>query len=120
MQQKIESPIAGYTITETLGKGTYGTVYKAIKNDNMQVVAIKKIKFPNEQEGIPATAIVKKTIISLSLLNKAYFIEKNLILFNVGKLLFFSKKKKQKSLLFHFPQILIFSKKLKIKIKREK
>ena len=56
-KEKIESPIEGYTILETLGKGTYGTVYKAIKSDNMQIVAIKKIKFPNEQEGIPATAI---------------------------------------------------------------
>jgi len=55
--RKIESPIAGYTIVETLGKGTYGTVFKAIKDDTQQVVAIKKIKFPNEQEGIPATAI---------------------------------------------------------------
>ena len=57
MKKTIESPIAGYTILETLGKGTYGTVYKAVKTDTMQVVAIKKIKFPNEQEGIPATAI---------------------------------------------------------------
>lgn len=32
-------------------------MYKAIKTDILQTVAIKKIKFPNEQEGIPATAI---------------------------------------------------------------
>ena len=31
-----------YRIIETIGDGTYGTVYKGIKNDKNEYVAIKK------------------------------------------------------------------------------
>jgi serine/threonine protein kinase len=48
---------------EKLGSGTYGVVYKARgihfysdKNTN-DIVALKKIKLQNEEEGIPSTAI---------------------------------------------------------------
>ena len=33
-----------YRIIETIGDGTYGTVYKGIKNDTNEYVAIKKMK----------------------------------------------------------------------------
>ena len=39
---------------EKLGKGTYGTVYKAIKKYNY---AIKKIKMDVDTKGIPSTAL---------------------------------------------------------------
>lgn len=47
-------------LTFDFKKGTYGIVYKAISNETEQVVAIKKIKLENPEEGIPATAIVCK------------------------------------------------------------
>lgn len=37
--------------------GTYGVVYKAKSKINGKVVAMKKIKLENEDEGVPATAI---------------------------------------------------------------
>ena len=46
-----------YTFKETLGKGTYGTVVKAICNNTKNEIAIKKIKLDVETEGIPATAL---------------------------------------------------------------
>ena len=33
-----------YKILETIGDGTYGTVYKGVKNDTNEFVAIKKMK----------------------------------------------------------------------------
>ena len=55
-----------FEITERLGEGTYGIVYKAtVKNSSPEhVVALKKIKTDPNDEGIPAT-----TIRELSLLN---------------------------------------------------
>jgi len=46
-----------YTKLGKLGEGTYGIVWKAVKNDTGAIVAIKKIRLENPDEGIPATAI---------------------------------------------------------------
>ena len=55
-----------YEISEKLGEGTYGVVYKAkLRNSKPEhIVALKKIKIDPNDEGIPAT-----TIRELSLLN---------------------------------------------------
>jgi cyclin-dependent kinase 1 len=37
--------------------GTYGVVYKGRNKKTGQVVAMKKIRLENEDEGIPSTAI---------------------------------------------------------------
>ncbi|GLH05238.1 Cyclin-dependent kinase 1 [Gryllus bimaculatus] len=42
---------------EKLGEGTYGVVYKGKHKRTGQIVAMKKIRIENEDEGIPATAI---------------------------------------------------------------
>lgn len=41
-----------------LGEGTYGIVWKAVKNDTGEIVAIKKIRLENPDEGIPATCVM--------------------------------------------------------------
>jgi serine/threonine protein kinase len=47
-----------YKKEEILGEGTYGIVYKGIDRETGQVVAIKKVKFEQEEdEGIPATTL---------------------------------------------------------------
>jgi len=46
-----------YTFGEEIGKGTYGKVYKSFDNIEKKYVAIKKLKFDPNSEGIPATAI---------------------------------------------------------------
>jgi serine/threonine protein kinase len=40
-----------------LGEGTYGVVFKVIDSDSKEVLALKKIRFDDENEGIPSTAV---------------------------------------------------------------
>ncbi|KAF0467809.1 protein serine/threonine kinase [Gigaspora margarita] len=46
-----------YQKIEKLGEGTYGIVYKAQNKDTNEVVALKRIRLDNEEEGVPCTAI---------------------------------------------------------------
>ncbi|KAH9323108.1 hypothetical protein KI387_017747, partial [Taxus chinensis] len=46
-----------YELLETIGKGTYGKVYRAKDKMTGQIVAIKKSKLECDEEGIPATTI---------------------------------------------------------------
>eukprot|EP00056_Hartaetosiga_gracilis_P002686 m.55953 g.55953 ORF g.55953 m.55953 type:complete len:290 (+) comp11161_c0_seq1:78-947(+) len=46
-----------YEKIEKIGEGTYGTVYKAKLIEKGQIVALKKIKLEDENEGVPSTAI---------------------------------------------------------------
>jgi len=46
-----------YCKLEKLGEGTYGVVHKARNVKTQEIVALKKIRLENEEEGIPSTAI---------------------------------------------------------------
>ena len=46
-----------YTKIEKIGEGTYGVVYKARNKLTGQLVALKKIRLENQEEGVPSTAI---------------------------------------------------------------
>ncbi|RKP13259.1 protein serine/threonine kinase [Piptocephalis cylindrospora] len=46
-----------YQKIDKLGEGTYGIVYKASNKLNGDVVALKRIRLDNEEEGVPCTAI---------------------------------------------------------------
>ncbi len=46
-----------YERIEKLGEGTYGVVYKAKDIYKNEIVAIKKIRLENEDEGMPSTAM---------------------------------------------------------------
>ena len=48
---------------ESIGSGTYGTVYKGRHTKTNQTIAIKKIKIDLEFEGIPSTALREITIL---------------------------------------------------------
>jgi len=52
-----------YLRLEKLGEGTYGVVYKCKNKDNQELVAVKKIRLENEDEGIPSTAIREISIL---------------------------------------------------------
>lgn len=52
-----------YTGLEKLGKGTYGSVYKAQKKNSTEIIAIKKIKLDVDSEGIPSTALREISIL---------------------------------------------------------
>ena len=46
-----------YQKLDLLGKGGYGSVYKAIDTANGETVAIKKVKLDTDSEGIPSTSL---------------------------------------------------------------
>jgi cyclin-dependent kinase 2 len=46
-----------YKKGEKLGEGTYGIVFQAKDLQTNEVVAIKKIKFDHEDEGVPSTTL---------------------------------------------------------------
>ena len=46
-----------YDRLEIIGEGVYGTVYKALNTSTDEIVALKKIRLDEDEEGIPATAI---------------------------------------------------------------
>ncbi|EGR34826.1 hypothetical protein IMG5_000530 [Ichthyophthirius multifiliis] len=52
-----------YQKVEKIGEGTYGEVYKAKDLQNQELVALKKIKLENEDEGVPSTALREISIL---------------------------------------------------------
>ncbi len=46
-----------YEKIEKVGEGTYGVVYKCLIKGTDDIVALKKIRLENEDEGIPSTSI---------------------------------------------------------------
>ncbi|KAL6122776.1 hypothetical protein NUSPORA_00033 [Nucleospora cyclopteri] len=62
-----DSAKSSYKKLEKIGEGTFGIVYKAVEKDTGALVALKKIRPRNEDEGIPATTI--REIILLKNLN---------------------------------------------------
>jgi serine/threonine protein kinase len=49
--------ILQYEKVEKIGEGTYGVVYKARDRDTKEIIALKKIRLEQEDEGVPSTAI---------------------------------------------------------------
>ena len=52
-----------YEKLEKLGEGTYGVVYKAKDTVTNQIIALKKIRLENEEEGMPSTAMREISIL---------------------------------------------------------
>lgn len=50
-----------YSVLKVIGEGTYGVVWKGLRKDTGEVVALKKIRFDNDEMldevGLPSTAI---------------------------------------------------------------
>ncbi|KAM7264332.1 hypothetical protein ACFE04_002015 [Oxalis oulophora] len=46
-----------YEKVEKIGEGTYGVVYKGRDRATLEIIALKKIRLDNEEEGVPSTAI---------------------------------------------------------------
>jgi serine/threonine protein kinase len=55
--------LSNFEKREKLGEGTYGVVYKAIDKRTNEVVALKKIRLEQEEEGLPATAVREISIL---------------------------------------------------------
>lgn len=56
-------PAERYERLEKLGEGTYGIVYKAKDTLTNDIVALKKIRLENEEEGMPSTAMREISIL---------------------------------------------------------
>ena len=52
-----------YDRIEKIGEGTYGVVYKAQNKITKELVALKRIRLENEDEGIPSTAMREISIL---------------------------------------------------------
>lgn len=52
-----------YEKIEKIGEGTYGIVYKAKDSFTNELVAVKKIRLENEEEGMPSTAMREISIL---------------------------------------------------------
>lgn len=52
-----------YEKMQRIGEGTYGVVFKAHDSMQKDIVALKKIKLENEDEGVPSTAMRQISIL---------------------------------------------------------
>lgn len=55
--RKVPASMDNFEKVEKIGEGTYGVVYKARNRMNDDVVALKRIRLEQEEEGVPSTAI---------------------------------------------------------------
>ncbi|XP_066912347.1 cyclin-dependent-like kinase 5 [Clytia hemisphaerica] len=46
-----------YEKLEKIGEGTYGTVFKAKHKDTLEIVALKRVRLDEDDEGIPSSAL---------------------------------------------------------------
>ena len=65
--QKEQSPISTeenrLQINECIGTGTYGDVYRCFDRKLNKTVAVKKMKIPNDGQGIPSTVLREISIL---------------------------------------------------------
>ena len=53
----VEEGLEHYEKYEKLGEGTYGVVFKARDLRDGKIVALKKIRMENEEQGVPPTTL---------------------------------------------------------------
>jgi len=54
-----------YEKLEKVGEGTYGKVYKAIEKTSGKIVALKKTRLPEDEEGVPPTTLREVSILRM-------------------------------------------------------
>lgn len=46
-----------YEKLEKIGEGTYGTVFKGRNRETMEIVALKRVRLDEDDEGVPSSAL---------------------------------------------------------------
>ena len=46
-----------YEKLEKIGEGTYGTVFKAKHKESSEIVALKRVRLDDDDEGVPSSAL---------------------------------------------------------------
>lgn len=54
---KIATEMQKYEKLEKIGEGTYGTVFKAKNKETQEVVALKRVRLDDDDEGVPSSAL---------------------------------------------------------------
>ena len=52
-----ESNMQKYEKLEKIGEGTYGTVFKAKHKESSEIVALKRVRLDDDDEGVPSSAL---------------------------------------------------------------
>jgi cyclin-dependent kinase 2 len=55
--RRVPATMDNFEKVEKIGEGTYGVVYKARNRLTDEIVALKRIRLEQEEEGVPSTAI---------------------------------------------------------------
>lgn len=79
-----------YEKIEKIGEGTFGVVYKAKKSQTEEIVALKKIRKQQDEEGVPSSALREIALL------------KELIHVNIVKLLEVINTVKKLTLVFEY------------------
>lgn len=55
-----------YDKMEKIGEGTYGTVFKGRNRDTMEIVALKRVRLDEDDEGVPSSALREICLLKVS------------------------------------------------------
>lgn len=52
-----------------VSSGTYGTVFKGKNRDTLEIVALKRVRLDEDEEGVPSSALREICLLKVSELN---------------------------------------------------
>ena len=55
--ERLSSNMQKYEKLEKIGEGTYGTVFKAKNRESGEIVALKRVRLDDDDEGVPSSAL---------------------------------------------------------------
>lgn len=56
-----------YEKLEKIGEGTYGTVFKGRNRETMEIVALKRVRLDEDDEGVPSSALREICLLKVNL-----------------------------------------------------